>query len=75
MLWESGILLSLLRIIRLSAKLEPVVQALGGPAGFFWFRGGTVSHRLASIGSDDVTTLGVDVGLRIGVSAAVAVVV
>jgi len=65
----SGTFLSLLRIIRLSARLEPVVGAAAGLAGFFWFRGGTVSHSLAGVGTGVVTAIGVDVVLGVGIGA------
>ena len=63
--------MSLHRIIRLSAKLKAVVGAGAGLASFFWFRGGTVSHRLTGVGSDVVTAIGVDVVLGIGVGAGI----
>jgi len=65
----SGTLSSLLRIRHLSAMLEPVVRAGAGLASFFWFRGGTVSHRLVGVGAgaDVVAPFGVDVALGVGV--------
>jgi len=50
--------------------LEPVVGAGPGLAGFFWFRGGTIAHRLVGVGvSADVAPLGADVALGVGVGA------
>jgi len=51
--------------------LEPVVGAGPGLAGFFWFRGGTFSHRLVGVGvsADVVAPLGADVALGLGVGA------
>ena len=51
--------------------LEPVVGAGPGLASFFWFRGGTVSHRLVGggVGADVVAPLGADVALGVGVGA------
>jgi len=66
---RSGTFSSLLRIIRLTAKLEPVVWAGAWLADFFWFHGGTVSHRLAGVGTDVVTAIDVDVVLGVGVGA------
>jgi len=49
--------------------LEPVVGAGARLASFFWYRGGTVSHRLVGVGAgaDVVAPFSVDVALRVGV--------
>jgi len=62
----SGTLSSLLRIRRLSVKVEPVVGAGAVLASFVRFRGGTVSHCLVGVGTDVVTAVGVDVVLGVG---------
>jgi hypothetical protein len=70
-LFGSGTLSSLLRIRRLSALLEPVVGAEARLAGFFWFRGGTISHRLVSVSADVIAPFGAAVALSVGVSVGV----
>jgi hypothetical protein len=42
---------------------------VAGLAGFFLFWGGTVSHRLASVSTDDITAIGLDVILGVSVVA------
>jgi len=51
--------------MHLSAMLEPVVGAWAGLVSCFHFRGGTDSHRLDSVGTDVVATLGVKVALGV----------
>jgi len=49
--------------------LEAVVGDGAGIAGFFWFRGGTVSDRLVGVGAADVAPVGADVVLGVGVGS------
>jgi len=49
--------------------LEPIVGAGAGLASFFWFRGGTVSHRLVGVSAADVSPFGADMVLSVVVGA------